>query len=326
MKIFAAACAGGPDAWDHQLVALRRLYKQASSPIHTWVDSPEEADVIFLTNADQPHGNALVAHPLPRRFPEKCFHLSEQWQPPFLLAGIYANAPRTAFWRGRFRTGSYALHHPDFKNPFIENYTPDQTLPACERCWLFTFAGRDCHPVRRTLFDLETNASDIRILDTSSFDAFSHDPFGKEDAHRRYFDECLRSKFILCPRGAGPNSIRLFEALKLGIAPIIISDAWIPCEGPDWSSFAFFIAEKDIASLEPRVRAIEPEFEARGRLARQAYEAFFAPDRYFNYLVEAAASIRRARIVPERIFITLRPVASFLRRAHRHIRPRSTGP
>lgn len=324
MKIFATSCAEGPDAWNHQLVALRALFAQASPSLHTWVDSPKEADIIFLTNAAQPHGDALADHPLPRRFPEKCFHLSEQWEPPFLLAGIYANAPRSPFWKGRFRTGSYALHHPDFKNPFVEKYTPDQALPASERRWLFTFAGRDCHPVRRKLFDLGINAPDIRILDTSDFNAFSHDPLGKEDAQRRYFDECLRSKFILCPRGAGPNSIRLFEALKLGIAPIIIADAWIPCEGPDWSSFALFIAEKDIASVEQRVRAIEPEFEERGRKARLAYETFFAPERYFNYLVDAAVSIRRSRVVPERVFLMLRPLASFLRQMPRHIRRRAT--
>jgi len=32
------------------------------------------------------------------------------------------------------------------------------------------------------------------------------------------------SKFVLCPQGVGPSSLRLFETLLMGRAPVIISD------------------------------------------------------------------------------------------------------
>ncbi len=314
MKIHVTPCAHGPDAWTHQVSVLRELHQRSTPRLHDWVETPEEADLILLTNVLQPEGYALADHPLPRRFPEKCFVVSEQWQPPFLHAGIYANAPRLPFWRGRFRTGSYALYHPDFHNPHIEAHTAADSLPPEKRDLLFSFVGRNCHPIRERLFNTRFTRPDILVEDSSTFNAFTHDHADKAPAHRRYYDLSLRSKFILCPRGCGPNSIRLFEALKLGIAPIIVSDAWIPVEGPDWSSFALFIRESEVDQLERRVAEIEPDFLQRGIAARAAHDTYFAPERYFNYLVNAASSIQSSRVIPERFFLALRPVGSLCRR------------
>src|SRR5262245_40218547 len=120
LAVHVAPGATGPDAWTHQVGLLRELFVRSSPRLHRWTEDPDEADLIFLVNVQQRGGSVVARHPYPRRYPEKCFALSEQWEPPFLLAGIYANAPRSAFWRGRFRTASYALHHPDFRNRFIE--------------------------------------------------------------------------------------------------------------------------------------------------------------------------------------------------------------
>lgn len=328
MKIHALPCTTGPGAWTHQYDRLKELFQSSEPRLHSWVEDPHEADVIFLTNAHQKSGPTLEEHPFPRLYPEKCFLLSEQWEPPFLMAGIYANAPRTLWWRGRFRTGSYALHHPDFSNPFIEHYDYTAESGQCRADLLASFLGRNCHPVREHLFAQPFPSGLVWIEDTSNFNAFEHDQAGKLDSQRRYFEICLRSKFILCPRGAGPNSIRLFEALKLGIAPVIISDAWVPCEGPHWEKFALFVAERDLAKLESVLLAAEPTFQERGKLARRAHEEFFSPKAYFNYLVASAHSAIRSRIVPERLFISSWPVQRLWRRARgrsrRLARTRST--
>lgn len=317
MKIYATPC--GAVSQTIELEMLKQFFNSSTPRLHEWCDEPAKADIIFLTNAQQNWGRDLRKHPLPHQFPEKCFALSEQWEPPFLLAGIYANAPRTTFGRGRFRTGSYALHHPDFHNAYVEAY--DYTTERANRApdLLASFLGRNCHPVRAHLFDLKFSSNRILVQDTSTFNAFTHSPEGKLEKQRSYFDVCMRSKFILCPRGAGPNSIRLFEAMRLGIAPVIISDAWLPCEGPDWKSFALFVAEKDIGRVEEILTAAEPEFTDRGALARQAYEAFFSPASYFNYLVNAAISARKARVIPERIFVSLWPAAHIWRGARRRL-------
>lgn len=319
MKIHAQPCATGPGSWTHQYDLLRRLHELSEPRLHDWTENPEAADLIFLTNAMQPAGSMLEDHPYPQRFPEKCFILSEQWEPPFLLAGIYANAPRSPFWRGRFRTASYALHHPDFRNRFIEEHSPEAPRTG-EPDLLASFLGRNCHPVRERLFALPKHPG-IWIEDTSGYNAFTHDEAGRREQQRHYYDICLRSKFILCPRGAGPNSIRLFEALKLGIPPVIVSDAWVPCEGPRWDEFAVFIPEKDLALLPGVLERLEPTHWKRGELAQEAYRDYFAPGTYFNYLVNAALSAQTERIVPERWFVSLWPVQRLLRRArHRSLR------
>lgn len=315
MKIHTLPCVTGPGVPARKHAELRRLFEASEPRLHEWTEDPGAADIIFLTNAEPRPGSPLEDHPYPRRYPEKCFVLSEQWEEPFLLAGIYANAPRTPFWRGRFRTASYALHHPDFRNPFIADHDPAAAPPRAPDL-LTSFLGRNCHPVRARLLALPPSPG-ILVEDTSDYDAFSHHEPGRPERQRRYYEICLRSKFILCPRGAGPNSIRLFEALKLGLAPVILSDAWIPCEGPRWEEFALFVAERDVDALPDLLARAEPGYRRRGGLARAAYEDYFAPAAYFNYLVAAAASARAARLVPERVFVSLWPVRRLLHRARR---------
>ena len=315
MRIHAQPCSRGPQASTRKHDQLRQLHLLSEPRLHRWTDDPAAADIIFLTDAAHASGPLLEEHPYPRRFPEKCFVLSEQWDPPFQLAGIYANAPRGPFWRGRFRTASYALHHPDFRNPFIERHDP-ATTPDRSPDLLASFLGRNCHPVRARLLALPPTPG-ILVEDTSDYNAFTHEEAGREERQRRYYEICLRSKFILCPRGAGPNSIRLFEALKLGIAPVILSDAWVPCEGPRWDEFAVFIPEQDVDQLPAILAGIEPTHWLRGELAQDAYRAFFAPNAYFNYLVASAVSARSARVVPERVFVSLWPVQRLLRQARR---------
>ncbi|HEY4247246.1 MAG TPA: exostosin family protein [Lacunisphaera sp.] len=315
MKIYASPC--GTSLRTVEFDMLHQLHTWSTPRRHEWCENPEEADIIFLTNAQQKWGSELEKNVLPKRFPEKSFALSEQWEPPFLLAGIYANAPRSPFGRGRFRTGSYILHHPDFHNTFVDAYdyraAPSRPNPDL----LASFLGRQCHPVRDRLFAMNFAPDEILVEDTSTFDAFTHTTEGKLEKQRRYFEICLRSKFILCPRGAGPNSIRLFEALKLGIAPVIISDDWIPCEGPQWEKFAIFIPENEVENTGEIMRRFQFEYAERGRNARLAYENFFSPETYFNYLVDSAASALSSRVVPERLFITLWPAYRLLRGVRR---------
>ncbi len=305
MKVHVTTGADGPEAWTHQREILQTLFSAARKPIHTWVSSPEEADLIFLCNVVQPGKADARDHPVLHRFRNKTFVLSDQWQGPFNAAGIYANAPRKLAWKSRFRTGSYALHHPDFRNPFVEAYDPKQALPSNQRDIFASFLGRDCHAVRKVLFNTPTTRTDVLLEDTSSFDAFSHTQKDKRTAQERYFDICRRSRYLLCPRGAGPNSIRLFESLKMGIAPVIISDAWIRPIGPAWEKFSIFIAEKDAAKWLTILSKHEDEYLERGRLARVAYQEYFAPDVYFNYLVENACSIRDCRKLPEQVYVTV---------------------
>jgi len=45
---------------------------------------------------------------------------------------------------------------------------------------------------------------------------------------RRYNEILSDSVFSLCPEGAGPNTLRVWESIAVGSIPVIISDDWVP--------------------------------------------------------------------------------------------------
>jgi hypothetical protein len=76
------------------------------------------------------------------------------------------------------------------------------------------------------------------------------------------------SIFSLCPAGAGPNSLRLWESLTVGSIPVILSDlmvmpefrpGWVDDQCQSWQDIAIFHAEAEIDTLENRLRSISPE-------------------------------------------------------------------
>lgn len=64
------------------------------------------------------------------------------------------------------------------------------------------------------------------------------------------------SYFSLCPRGFGPTSFRLAEAIQLGSIPIYVwdKDLLLPFDGLiDWDKFSIIINRKDVKSLVSRM-------------------------------------------------------------------------
>jgi hypothetical protein len=112
------------------------------------------------------------------------------------------------------------------------------------------------------------------------------------------------SKFALCPRGAGVSSIRIFEAMSIGVAPIVVADGWVPPNGPRWNQFALFVPERDVSNLAAIVRTHEAEWEERGRLAYAAYHDYFRPEYFWPSLFAAIISIQQKQRLPERLFGT----------------------
>jgi hypothetical protein len=158
--------------------------------------------------------------------------------------------------------------------------------------------------VRETLFRQQFPAKSVVLEDTSIYNHFQPNvlPEGFREYQGKYWNVALRSKFALCPRGNGASSIRVFEMMEAGIAPVLISDEWTPPLGPRWEDFALFVPESEIGDLFRIVKAHEGEYVERGRLARRAYEEFFAPDRYWDGLLQSIEHIRQHQKVPEAFY------------------------
>jgi len=65
-------------------------------------------------------------------------------------------------------------------------------------------------------------------------------PSVKENEYQTYLSSALASKFLLCPRGYGLNSFRLYEAFQLGCVPVVISDEnFLPWSDElNWNEFS----------------------------------------------------------------------------------------
>jgi hypothetical protein len=292
-----------------------------SDPALVLAPDPESADIILIGGLRDENDYVLLRNnALVRRFPEKCFVLHSGDFPPRYVKGILTNLASSPLNLGRFESGGFFLMHPDFKNPYAEEFFLSGSPPETKRDLFFSFVGRDCTPIRRELFRLKFSRPDVMVVDNSHFNNFAHENRGKTGERFAYFSAMQRSKFALCPRGWGPGtSQRLFDAMQLGTAPVSISDSWVFPSGPDWKSFCVQIPESRISNVEEILSEYEDDWEEMGRRARRAYEDYFYGEAYIRYLVGCCRRIGRSSIVPESLIQRFWPVITLTRRGKRRI-------
>jgi len=186
--------------------------------------------------------------------------------------------------------------------------------------------GRASHPVRKRLLRITylKDKEDVEIIDTSTYNHFQAESKKERSPWQdQYWPVAQRSKYVLCPRGAGTSSsIRLFDMMEAGIAPVIISDVWVPPLGPNWSEFALLVGEKDIRNLYGIVKAHDSEWLVRAQKARKAYEDWFAPQAYWKSLIDSIRKIQQQQRVPESIYTRSLPLLMFVEQG-RQVRIRS---
>jgi len=73
----------------------------------------------------------------------------------------------------------------------------------------------------------------------------------------RYNELISDSIFSLCPAGAGPNTLRLWESLAVGAIPVILSDRYeFPLACKDWLNAVIVHPEDDLKKLDSRLREL----------------------------------------------------------------------
>lgn len=79
----------------------------------------------------------------------------------------------------------------------------------------------------------------------------------------RYNQLLSDSVFSLCPEGAGPNTLRLWESLACGTIPVFIGDDWVrpPVPGDDlgWDDAVISVGRDEVAGLFERLRELRRE-------------------------------------------------------------------
>jgi hypothetical protein len=320
IKVFVTSCETGPGAWRAHEINLLKFY-ELSDKRHELVADPELAEIILIGNVREENwGEKILANELINRWPNRCFSLSDQDHPLILNRGIYASGRKSLLGAGRVRSGSYTAYPLQFQNPYGLAHRPSDQDYARKQL-LFSFIGRNSDKMRNLIFKMHFERPDILVEDSSQFDLWDEREDHDKSARQKYFiDTLLRSKFSLCPRGAGASSLRLFESLRLGVAPVIASDQWIFPEGPRWRELSVIIKDRHLREIESIVSEHEADFERMGRLARQAHEEYFSDAVYFNYVVDNCLQIKSRQMIPESFYWRLNPGVMFARRRYREFK------
>lgn len=249
---------------------------------HFLTDSPDNADVVLFVGSSEPSFRDVMTSTIYKSHSNKSvlFESGDRCIP--LLPGVYAGLQKN--W-SRFSCGAAVS---GFYIRVTENDSLDISEPIEDSRYLYSFIGnRRNHPIRKEI---------LRLVDLRAFlrDS-SRDPVQQADGAcgsnqvrgRLFRDVMANSKFVLCPRGIGISSWRLFETMRAGRVPVIISDQWVPPVGPDWTTFCIFVKEREITSIPQLLTKREGEAPLLGQKAREEWLRFYDEKVIFNTVVES---------------------------------------
>jgi hypothetical protein len=155
-----------------------------------------------------------------------------------------------------------------------------------EKAPTISFCGAITHPVRRTCLEKIYNNGNIEssiVIRNSFWGGKVHD----KQLRLEYIDNILNSDLVLCCRGAGNFSYRLFECLSLGRIPIIVdTDIPLPCSDViQWSKFIFTTPEEINDNIDRFWKNTTSEqYKDLQKYARYIYETYLSPSGFAKYL------------------------------------------
>ena len=176
----------------------------------------------------------------------------------------------------------------DFSSPVGKNskYEPIPLLcdphggaPGEVREYKVGYAGRDTHPLRVRMNQLLSHLPQYKFainLDHNQTEVFR--------------DVLYNSVFALSPRGFGPASFRMYEAIQMQCIPIYISDVfWLPFTNDiEWDKMCLLIKEDEIETIPEKVDALLESGEYQNMIdyGQEMYEKHLTWDGCLNTIAK----------------------------------------
>jgi hypothetical protein len=150
---------------------------------------------------------------------------------------------------------------------------------------LCSFVGTLTHHLRNTMINVLKNESDF-VFQTDP----NWTPIVSSDKQNKFVEMTCNSKFVLCPRGYGRNSFRLYEVLKLGSIPIYVWDdiEWLPYKGDNevsYEKFCISINIKDIHKLKTLLSGIDCHKYNEMMSEYNKIQHLFTLDGLYDYII-----------------------------------------
>lgn len=95
----------------------------------------------------------------------------------------------------------------------------------------------------------------------------------RKKTEREFYDNMLNSNYVICIRGAGNFSVRLYETLAMGRIPVFVNtDCLLPLpEAIDWKKHVVWVEFNELDRLEELVLAFHDKFTPKEfKLVQQA--------------------------------------------------------
>ena len=216
MRVHVAAIGQGFRS-KQSVQRFRILAEKDSVGLHPLVEDPEEADVVLVVDLHATEHDvfptSLRRSRLPRSWRSKVRVWDQRDNGYYTHPGLYvAPAPRLVKKRRQKAA------------PYISTIAP-VVEATTEPDLLYSFIGTRTYPVRGEIFGL--NHPRAAVEETRGINFFTQSASGaarRLEAQNRHTELVGRSKFVLCPRGLGPSTFRLYETMSAGRVPVIISD------------------------------------------------------------------------------------------------------
>lgn len=292
--LLSAARRGSP-YWDSRadwdLNAMVEAAARDRFGVHEPVERPEDADIVFFVETSTcagPYFESVRGHSVYREHREHSYVYCAADVIVPVVPGIFPSVSRKTYLPAWTRAGGYiGIRERDVLRP-----DPDR-----EPTRLFSFLGASAtHPVRERVMAL--SHPEGQLIDTS---AEKGAPLPRQEYRRRYRDGMLDSAFILCPRGGGPTTFRLMEAMIMGRVPVVISDEWVAPTGPAWDEFSLHVPEDEVERIPEMLEERRADAGEMGRAAREAWLEWFGPETAFHWTVEWILELDRASEDRERL-------------------------
>ena len=158
--------------------------------------------------------------------------------------------------------------------------------------YLFSFVGAANAAVRRDIFAKLDGCENgfLKVRGNWHFDADEEVQLARKEEYERVL---ASSEFVLCPRGVGPSSLRIWEAFASGKIPVIIADDLQMPDGVDWDGCSVRVLEYEVASLPEKLSQIGGDELEKLRAGAREVGRKLAGD--FTFAVEAWVAPRRVK-------------------------------
>lgn len=280
MKVFITSAYGYHKTDNFAVEWLKESALEDPFKVHEVVDKVEAADIVLFAEHHpplDPYFFKVLKNPLFKKYKDKVVLYTDTDTPVIILPTITPSVEKKFFNPYLSQSAHYIARH-------CENETVKFSKASNTRKYLFSFIGASrTNPIRSEI--LQLNYPDCFLKDTSDKNLWELTLEEKTKFESDYVEVSMESYFVLCPRGIGVNSYRLYETMQMGLCPVIISDEWVPSKGPVWEDFSIIIKEKDIPKIPEILLKRKGEAINMGLKARENWEQWFSQKVSFHHLV-----------------------------------------